>query len=1377
MILCALMEDAIENPTGAFFFDSDVVDGSYPDHLSCTIGELFDMLDEHPGPWHGFEEDRGTSKGPSSDTLKGLDQGKLPPDLPYPDKAFQTQAESTAALEDFSRELGSAQRDKSVCLEAPDRKQETGSELLFKPEGSFNNLISSCHPLSVNDEISHAIQHADSASENYCYFTSNHSPNWLSLSTTECNTSLMDLDENSFASLMTGNFDHQQLQNNVSNCNALSGNAEGEGLLYSPFADFGNGFYTNDDQEKDVTQMRGKILFQTGAKESESDADNVNSLYMLQNGGTDSSHAMLMEKPSLSDGVHGNINTVAVPDSSVLEGSLCPSLSMYSSMGSDATLLDALLVKSHTSDTTGITGTGRGSCSTLYQEQATGDAKYDLSQFFPGQISQLFPSHEKETMGHIKDKREDQLLSSQNSCRTSELKLEPSVIELDASLQDTIFAEGNHFEDVSFRSESSTDSSPLPSGRNSIFDVGRSAVDTSKQLVLDSEINLHSKKQTAFPENGREDQMLASYNKQQDIPQESCNAIQKNHSRSSISVDDDAEICILDDISDPAYPPPPPVHIKPHPFSQRSGFSDPQLPWFRGMSLKADDERLTFRIALQPKSEASPPEGVLAVPLLRHQRIALSWMVQKETASLHCSGGILADDQGLGKTISTIALILMERFPLSRSCSTTYKQNEFEALNLDDDTDDDDDVSEHNFIKQPRNSSYVVISKPVKIENSMMVVKSRPSAGTLVVCPTSVLRQWAEELQNKVTSKANLSFLVYHGSNRTKDPNELTKYDVVLTTYAIVSMEVPKQPLVEKDEEENGKPDASGVPIGPITIKKRKSSSSNAKNMKDGITMDGSLLESAAKPLARVGWFRVILDEAQSIKNHRTQVARACWGLRAKRRWCLSGTPIQNAVDDLYSYFRFLRYDPYAVYKSFCSTIKMPISKNPANGYRKLQAVLKTIMLRRTKGTLIDGKPIITLPPKTVTLKKVDFSKDERAFYSALEAESQEQFKVYAAAGTVKQNYVNILFMLLRLRQACDHPLLVKGYDSDSVWRSSMEMAKKLPREEVENLSKCLETCLTICTICNDLPEDAVVTICGHVFCKQCICEHLTGDDNICPSAHCNVRLNVASVFSKGTLRSSLCDQHGDACCSSDSGPELVDTTKLCGNHSPSGSSKIKAALEILQSLPKSEYFSSNSNFNNSNHVAIGSVQNTDNTVPMSPIGINDDRKHSASIEGSLGQVTEKAIVFSQWTTMLDLLEIPLKDSCIQYRRLDGTMSVAAREKAVKDFNSIPEVTVMIMSLKAASLGLNMVAACHVLLLDLWWNPTTEDQAIDRAHRIGQTRPVTVSRLTVNDTVEDRILALQEKKREMVASAFGEDESGSRQTRLTVEDLNYLFNV
>jgi len=143
----------------------------------------------------------------------------------------------------------------------------------------------------------------------------------------------------------------------------------------------------------------------------------------------------------------------------------------------------------------------------------------------------------------------------------------------------------------------------------------------------------------------------------------------------------------------------------------------------------------------------------------------------------------------------------------------------------------------------------------------------------------------------------------------------------------------------------------------------------------------------------------------------------------------------------------------------------------------------------------------------------------------------------------------------------------------------------------------------------------------------------------------------------------------------------------------------------------------------------------------------------------------------------LDLLELSLNTNLIQYRRLDGTMSLNLRDKAVQDFNTDPEVRVMIMSLKAGNLGLNLVAACHVILLDLWWNPYAEDQAVDRAHRIGQTRPVTVSRLTVKDTVEDRILALQEEKRAMVSSAFGEDKSGGHTTRLTVEDLRYLFRI
>lgn len=309
--------------------------------------------------------------------------------------------------------------------------------------------------------------------------------------------------------------------------------------------------------------------------------------------------------------------------------------------------------------------------------------------------------------------------------------------------------------------------------------------------------------------------------------------------------------------------------------------------------------------------------------------------------------------QGLGKTISTIALIVKERPPSIKQDQKSIKHEELQTLNLDED--DEDKKIESNGTTV--DSKFVQDSRlEIKNGSGCPVVqrRGRPAAGTLVVCPTSVLRQWADELNSKVSQKANLSVLVYHGSNRTKDPFELAKYDVVLTTYSIVSMEVPKQPLVDKEDDENRKSDVNGIcHLQLSSSRKRKHpSGSNKRRSKDGKELEGALLESVAGPLSKVGWFRVVLDEAQSIKNHKTQVARACWGLRAKRRWCLSGTPIQNAIDDLYSYFRFLRYDPYDVYSTFCSNIKALIHRSPSKGYQKLQAILKTIMLRRTKGLL-----------------------------------------------------------------------------------------------------------------------------------------------------------------------------------------------------------------------------------------------------------------------------------------------------------------------------------------------------------------------------------------------------------------------------------------
>ncbi|XP_064939507.1 helicase-like transcription factor CHR28 isoform X2 [Musa acuminata AAA Group] len=1205
------------------------------DNLSISVEGLYAFLDEQP-----FDpvDDQ------SQITFEGSDRGKQSGGPTDPVNAFQPNAgfSKSSAHGEFNETLAS-QWTTSNFLGVSDCKKETNLGFSFGSEQSSNSPL-----IPVSGHTSAVSAHADSKSM-FAYPLSR-----FGFSNQEYDFSSMNLVGSSRDSLISSNFNSQQLQY-LSNC--PFGNAEEAGLDVSHYVDFGCDLYSDSDQ-KDFDELRAGISQQNRFKMYESYAD-------------DSLNTMTREeKTGLTDCKLYDDRNAALKNS--LEEKC---LYTNSSMDVDSTFLKSIISKLNATEATNMVYNAHGNCCVPYRESPTDGVLRGLRNTVQGQFPHLIVSHQKDVIKQIYNENEDHLYPFQSSTRSSAVELDKALASVGSLIQmaDTdeplpdICVEQNYLDDVSLKSESSIDSSPLPSTRNSIFD-NIPATDASLKWFPHSYPNLHNKRQKTSTNTGREELVQEfHYIQHNSLKHSDDDVLNVSSTVSCISVDDDdADICILDDVSNFAHPLAPTVIIKNQTMLEQSGYIQTYQPRLGGTRLKADDERLTLWLELQDlsqqRSEAIlPDEGMMSVSLLRHQRIALFWMVQKETASPHCSGGILADDQGLGKTISTIALILMERSPSHQPLSCMGKQDRPESLHLDDD-DDCGDFSEISGVKKPQISGLMVDSGSKKREYPVMAVPSRPAAGTLIVCPTSVLRQWAEELKTRVTSSANLSFLVYHGNNRTKDPHELRKYDVVLTTYAIVSMEVPKQPLVGEDDEKR-KHDSL---IRHMADKKRKGSPSSLKKcMKNGIETQSALLKSSVRPLARVWWFRVILDEAQSIKNHRTQVARACWGLRAKRRWCLSGTPIQNAVDDLYSYFRFLGYQPYADYGSFCSMIKNTISRNPKNGYKKLQAVLKTIMLRRTKGTMINGEPIITLPPKIVTLKKVDFSEGERAFYTNLEAESREQFKVYANEGTVKENYVNILLMLLRLRQACDHRLLVNGCSSNSVKSSSIEMVKKLPEGKQNHLLSCLEAGLAICTICNDPPEDAVVTVCGHVFCNQCICEHLDGDDNICPSADCKVRLNVSSVFSKITL----------------------------------------------------------------------------------------------------------------WTRMLDLLEVPLKDSCIQYRRLDGTMSIAAREKAIKDFNLLPEVTVMIMSLKAASLGLNLVVACHVLLLDLWWNPTTEDQAIDRAHRIGQTRPVTVSRLMVRNTVEDRILALQEKKREMVASAFGEDESGTRQTRLTVEDLNYLFNV
>lgn len=149
-----------------------------------------------------------------------------------------------------------------------------------------------------------------------------------------------------------------------------------------------------------------------------------------------------------------------------------------------------------------------------------------------------------------------------------------------------------------------------------------------------------------------------------------------------------------------------------------------------------------------------------------------------------------------------------------------------------------------------------------------------------------------------------------------------------------------------------------------------------------------------------------------------------------------------------------------------------------------------------------------------------------------------------------------------------------------------------------------------------------------------------------------------------------------------------------------------------------------------------------------------------------------KTIVFSQFTSMLDIIEPHLKHASMGYVRYDGSMRPDAREASLNSLRTDPKTRVLLCSLKCGSLGLNLTAASRVVIVEPFWNPFVEEQAIDRVHRLNQPVDVKVFRLTVRNTVEEKILALQEKKRQLAAAAI---EGGKAVGKLSMQDILQLF--
>lgn len=534
--------------------------------------------------------------------------------------------------------------------------------------------------------------------------------------------------------------------------------------------------------------------------------------------------------------------------------------------------------------------------------------------------------------------------------------------------------------------------------------------------------------------------------------------------------------------------------------------------------------------------------------------------------------------------------------------------------------------------------------KPRKKQKKEEYTSEIGSKMTLIVCPPSVFSTWITQLTEH-TKRGRLKAYMYYG-DRTQDVSVLQKYDIILTTYSTL----------------------------------------------------GSELNNTNAPIKKIEWWRVILDEAHVIKNHKANQSVAVTMLNAKRRWVVTGTPIQNGSMDLFSLMSFLRFDPFSVKSYWDNLVQRPIAQGNAKGLSRLQALMATISLRRTK-----EKALIGLPPKTIHTCNVELSVDERKLYDEMETEAKSFVARYIAKGSVTHNYSTVLSIILRLRQICTHTELCPSDLRASLSSYSFEDASNNP-ELLKKLVLLLQDGEDLdCPICLSPPSELIITSCAHIFCRTCIIRTLKHSTSLCPL--CRRSLSESDLFSPP--------------------PEV---NKIPATSSEP-SSKVAALLKLLEA----------------------------------------SRNENPCI---------KSVVFSQFRKLLLLLEEPLKAAGFKTVRLDGVMSAKKRANVIEEFG-VPGPdgpTVLLASLKASGTGINLTGASRVYLMEPWWNPAVEEQAMDRVHRIGQTQDVKVVKMIAKDSIDERILLLQEKKQNLAKEAFRK--KGKEEKRdINLDDLRTLMSL
>ncbi|ROW12480.1 hypothetical protein VMCG_00845 [Cytospora schulzeri] len=571
-----------------------------------------------------------------------------------------------------------------------------------------------------------------------------------------------------------------------------------------------------------------------------------------------------------------------------------------------------------------------------------------------------------------------------------------------------------------------------------------------------------------------------------------------------------------------------------------------------------------------------------------------------------------------------------------------------------------------------------------RLPSSASGIVSAPCT-TLVVGPMSLLAQWQSEAEN-ASKEGTLKSMVYYGSDKVAnlrtlccEANASTAPDVIVTSYGVVLSEFTQ--LASK-----------------------------------GGGMDGH------RGLFSLNFFRIILDEAHNIKNRQSKTAKACYELSAEHRWILTGTPIVNKLEDLFSLVRFLRVEPWNNFSFWRTFITVPFeSGNFVKALDVVQTVLEPLVMRRTKDMRTpDGEALVALPPKHVEIVDVELSETERQIYDYIFTRAKKTFQDNVQAGTVMKAFTTIFAQLLRLRQSCCHPSLVRhqgvladeeeagaAADAAAGLADDMDLSALIERFTADTddekdanafgahvLTQIRDEAASECPICCEEPMiEQTVTGCWHSACKKCLLDYINHQTDRHEIPKC---FNCREVISSRDLFE-VVRQDDDPGLRPGQTTPRISLQRLGVNAS---SAKVVLLIRHLRAL----------------------------------------RKDNPNM---------KSVVFSQFTSFMSLIEPALSKANMRFLRLDGSISQKARAAVLNDFRDAKGFCVLLISLKAGGVGLNLTSAKRVYMMDPWWSYAVEAQAIDRVHRMGQEDEVKVYRFIVNNSVEERMLRVQDRKKFM----------------------------